>query len=203
MNKPAFPFIDENSILAKLKDGNQAAFKYFYDKYSLQLYRKLIQMVHEETIAEELLQDLFVKIWEKRNLVDPEQSFKAYLYKIAERIVYDHFRKLTREARLKGEFSAMSSELYSHTEENIFKKEAEAKIQAAIEKLPHQQKQVFTLCKIEGKSYEEVSKILGISVVTINTHITRATKTIKMHLKSNDSMAYILALSAAIHALPR
>jgi len=160
-------------------------------------------MVHEESIAEELLQDLFVKIWEKRSLVDPQQSFKAYLYKIAERIVYDHFRRLTREARLKGEFSAISSELYSHTEENIFKREAEAKIHAAIEKLPHQQKQVFTLCKIEGKSYEEVSKILGISVVTINTHITRATKTIKAHLKSNDSMAYILALSAAIHALPK
>lgn len=155
-------------------------------------------MVHAEDLAEELLQDLFVKIWEKRGLIDIDQSFKAYLYKIAERIVSDHFRKMTREARLKGEFSMLSSIPSSKTEEDLFEKETRANIQAAIDKLPLQQRQVFTLCKIEGKSYEEVSKILGISTATINTHITRATKAVKAHLNNTDGLAYLLVIAAAI-----
>lgn len=189
---------DENSFLLKLKEGNDNAFKYFYDKYSLPLYRRLLKMVHAEDLAEELLQDLFVKIWEKRGLIDIDQSFKAYLYKIAERIVSDHFRKMTREARLKGEFSMLSSIPSSKTEEDLFEKETRANIQAAIDKLPLQQRQVFTLCKIEGKSYEEVSKILGISTATINTHITRATKAVKAHLNNTDGLAYLLVIAAAI-----
>jgi len=190
---------DEQLLLAELKTGSEAAFSYFYQKYSLQLYRKLLSMVRVDVIAQELLQDLFVKIWEKRELIDPALSFKAYLYKIAERIVYDHFRKLTREARLEKTLSLSRSELYRHTEEALYAKEAQARINEAIDRLPAQQKQVFTLCKIDGKSYDEVSSLLGISTGTINTHITRATKSIKQYLLTSDNIAIVLALSLAIH----
>lgn len=189
---------DEAILLTELKTGSSAAFKYFYEKYRLQLYRKLLKMVQLEVIAEELLQDLFIKIWDKRSLIDPEQSFKAYLYRIAENMVFDYFRKLAREAKLELAVQLNSTEFINPIEEGIFEKETQSKINEAIALLPPQQKLVFTLCKIEGKSYKEVSDLLGISTGTINAHITSATKSIKAHLANGDGLTLLLLLSCAI-----
>jgi RNA polymerase sigma-70 factor (family 1) len=178
---------NEHLSLTDLKSGGQGSFNYFYEKYSLQLYRKLLKMVQVDVIAEELLQDLFMKIWEKRDQIDPEQPFKAYLYRIAERIVYDYFRKLAREAKANNFIMANSSEIYEQFDNGGLEAEMRSKVQHAIARLPEQQRIVFNLCKIEGKSYEEVSILLGITTGTINTHITRATKTIKTYLTETDN----------------
>ncbi len=192
---------DEQTLLTDLKSGGQAAFNYFYEKYSLQLYRKLLKMVRINVVAEELLQDLFLKIWEKREQIDPDQPFKAYLYRIAERIVYDYFRKLAREAKASDYISANSSEIYEQFDNGGLETEMRNKVQNAIARLPEQQRIVFNLCKIEGKSYEEVSNLLGITTGTINTHITRATKTIKIYLTETDNFALIVSLGLLISEL--
>lgn len=192
---------DERVLLADLKSGGQAAFNYFYEKYSLQLYRRLLKMVQIDVVAEELLQDLFLKIWEKREQIDPQQSFKAYLYRIAERIVYDYFRKLTREAKASDYIIANSSEIYEQFDNGGLEAEMRSKVQEAIARLPEQQRIVFNLCKIEGKSYEEVSALLGITTGTINTHITRATKTIKMYLNENGNFALLVGVGLLISEL--
>lgn len=189
---------DEAILLSELKAGSSTAFKYFYDKYRAQLYRKLLKMVRLEEIAEELLQDLFIKVWDKRMLINPEQSFKAYLYRIAEHMVYDFYRKVARESRLEHEVAQINTEFSNPIEEGIFEKETQEKINEALAKLPAQQKLVFTLCKIEGKSYKEVAEQLGISIATVNVHITSATKTIKAYLMDKNNLTYIMILSAAI-----
>jgi len=185
--------------LSALQSGSTIAFKFFYDKYSPQLYRKLLKMVHIQEISEELLQDLFLKVWEKRESIDPEQSFQGYLYRIAEHMVYDHYRKATRQAKMAREVAQISTELHNPTEDLISGKEFQHQIDQAISKLPEMQKQVFTLCKIEGKTYEQVSELLGISKATINTHISRATKTIKAQLLEGNSLAMLIVVSTAVN----
>ena len=192
---------DEVGLLTDLKSGSADAFKFFYEKYSTQLYRRIHKLVKIEVIAQEVLQDLFVKIWEKRELIDTSKSFKSYLYTVAERLVYDHYRVETRKARLTREVAENATELYTHTEEQIFEKETQTKISKAIANLPAQQKLVFTLCKIDGKTYEQVSELLGISTATINTHITRATKTIRAQLDSGDNLPLIVSIAAIICTL--
>ena len=179
--------LDENLLLTELKSGSPTAFKYFYDKYHLQLYRKLLKMVQVDVIAEELLQDLFMKIWQKRELIDPNQSFKAYLYKIGEHIVCDHFRKLAREIKVERGLNLNEIEFSEFNEEGPQTEAVQKIINEAIETLPAQQKAVFKLCKIEGKSYEEVSKLLDISHATINTHISRASKRVKEYVIKNHN----------------
>lgn len=192
---------EEYILLTELKSGGKLAFNFFYQKYSLQLYRKLLKMVQIDVIAEELLQDLFMKIWEKRDQIDPALPFKAYLYRIAERIVYDYFRKLTREAKASDFISAHTSEIYDQFENGELETEMNNRVQAAISRLPEQQRLVFNLCKIEGKSYQEVSALLGITRGTINTHITRATKTIKIYLAESNHLALIISVGLFIKTL--
>lgn len=186
--------IEENLLLAELKAGGQGAFNYFYKKYSSPLYRKLLKMVRVDVIAEELLQDLFLKVWDKREQIDPTQSFQSYLYRIAEHIVYDYLRKLARETKMQNHVAIKSTEIYEQFENGELEDEIKAKVHEAISRLPEQQKLVFTLCKLEKKSYEEVSAMLGITPGTINTHITRATKTIKNYLNNADRFAVMVAL---------
>lgn len=188
----------EELRLAELKAGDQAAFKYFYDKYSPQLYRKILKMVRLQEIAEELLQDLFLKVWEKRESLDQTQSFQGYLYRIAEHMVIDHFRKSTREARLAREIALNNTELHNPTEDLINGKEFQQRISSVLESLPEMQRKVFTMCRMEGKTHDQISEQLGISKATINTHMTRAGKTIKEQLKLSNPIT--LAMAAAIAA---
>lgn len=190
----AIVHIEESRLLAELKAGGQDAFGYFYKKYSSPLYRKLLKMVRVDIIAEELLQDLFLKVWDKREQIDPDQSFQAYLYRIAERIVYDYLRKLARETKMQDYVAIKSTEIYEQFENGELEDEIKAKVHDAISRLPEQQKLVFTLCKLERKSYEEVSAMLGITPGTINTHITRATKAIKTYLNDVDRFAVMVAM---------
>lgn len=192
---------DEKLQLARLKEGDQRAFNYFYEQYSLTIYRRLKKMVKIDTLAEEFLQDVFVKLWEKRHLVDPEQSLKAYLHLIAQNLVFDFYRKLSREARLQEEVRHTLSEISPQLEEEFYLKETSGLLQKAIDNLPAQQRLVFTLCKMEGKSYEEVGRDLGISTSTINGHIVKATKSVKTFMADYHKVAFGLLLGMVLKDL--
>lgn len=174
--------LNEQELLRKFCEGDETAFDFFYQTYSFRIYRKLLKMVKVDVVAQELLQDVFVKVWEKRHLVDSAQSFRSYLFRIAENSVFDFYRKLGRDDQLQHEVRVRTPNGYSHIEETISLEETENTINQAIDHLSKKQKQVFILCKLEGKSYEEVSRLMGISISTVNGHIVNATKFIKNFL---------------------
>lgn len=183
---------DEKELLLRMQQGDQRAFKILYDHYSTLIYRTFTKMVKVPDIASELTQALFVKVWHKRNLLDPESDFLPYALRMAGNLVHDFYRSASRNIRLQDQIIASSTELYSHVEEEIFYKQSKAAIESAISSLPPQQQLVFTLCKIEGKSYEEVSKTLNISTSTINGHIVAATRKLKQSILNTPKIASIL-----------
>ncbi|MGV3687125.1 MAG: RNA polymerase sigma factor [Daejeonella sp.] len=189
---------DEKELLIQLRDGSCQALDYFYHQYSLRIYRKVLKMVRVEVIAEELMQDVFVKIWDRRQGIDPDQSFKSYLYTIAQNLVYDFYRKLAREEKLQGLIKSANSEMYVHVEEEIFLKETNEILNKAINNLPSQQKLVFTLCKLEGKSYEDAGAALGISSSTINGHIVKATRSVKGYIFREQNALFFFIFSLVL-----
>ncbi|AYD48318.1 RNA polymerase sigma factor [Arachidicoccus soli] len=184
--------INEHEELLSLKNGNEHAFEIIYNRYSLSIYRRLIQMVKIENVAEELTQDVFVKIWEKRHLIDPDQLFFSYLNKIAANLVVDFYRKVSRDERLKKSIADISTKMEEPLDFKIIHEEDISIIQKAIKNLPTQQQNVYELCKIEGHTYEEASRLLGISTATINNHIVRATKSLKNYLNKNYHLVLII-----------
>jgi len=184
----------ELEFVKRLQSGDQLAFEALYHIYSKEIYRKISKMVKDVTLAEELTQDVFVKIWNKREVITTEKPFRYYLLTLATNLVNDFYRKVARERRLQDEIIAASTELYNPTEDQIYYKESKELMDAAIESLPTQQKLVFKLCKIDGKSYEEVSNLLGISTSTISNHIVKGTKTIKIYFFSQKKGFLLLAM---------
>lgn len=175
---------DEKDLLLRLREGDEAAFSQLMGHYKLPLAKSMLQILKSRENTEEGLQELFLRVWINRTKIDPERPLKAYLFRIAKNLVYDLLRKAAREKRLFAEHFTHLSEIYSHVEEEIFDKETQIILHDAIAKLPEQRRRVFQLCKIEGKSYEEASRILSISVATVNSHVTNANAFLRQHFRS-------------------
>jgi RNA polymerase sigma-70 factor (ECF subfamily) len=182
----------EQNLVILLSGGEEAAFEELYYLYSPRLLGFLIKLVKSQSHASELLQDVFIKIWNNRQTIDPAQSFRSYLFRIAENAVYDFYRKASRDQKLQAELVKMSVCEYRHVEESLFYKENEELLQHVIEALPPKRRQVFRLIKIEERSYEEVSTLLNISPSTISDHIVKATKFVHERLKRWHATAMAL-----------
>lgn len=177
---------NEYDLILLLTKGDEKAFEKLYDRYSQRLYGVLLKLLKSEMLAQELLQDTFLKLWEHRQRIDPEQSFRGYLFGIAQNLVYDFYRKAARDKKLRDELLRTAAICYEHIEEKLFKKENATILYRHINDLPPQRRQVFRLCKLEKKSYAEVSQQLGISTSTISDHIVKATRFLKQRMGKED-----------------
>lgn len=189
------PLYNEQELLVKLAEGDEYAFEQLYLIYSPKIYRKILQLVKQTEIAEEILQDVFVKIWEKRETLDNQRSFKSFLYTIAKNLVVDLFRRAALDRQMLEKFIIDHSELY-YPFDNLEDPDLESKaiLQKALDTLPPQRKKIYTLIKLEGNSYDEVAELMGISTSTINDHVVKATKSIKVYLDQNNSLILIICL---------
>ena len=175
-------FYDEGKTLLELSQGLESAFEKVYHTYSPCLYHKLIRLVKSHVIAQELLQEVFLVIWNKRKAIDIKKSFRSYLFCIAANKCYDYFRKAARDRNLQAQLSRLSKEQHNQTEEDIINKEISAMLHRVIELLPPKRRLIFILCKVDGRTYEEVSQQLGISSSTISDHMVKANNFIRDHM---------------------
>lgn len=192
---------NEQDILIKLKAGEEPAFGKLYAHFSETIYGRLLRLLKDTDIADEIIQELFLKVWEKREQINPSQSFKSYLYTIAENLAYDHFRKVARERKLQEKFRQITTELYTHTEEDLLNQESKEIIDKAIDTLPQQRKTAFILCKIEGKSYQEAAEIMGVSASTISNHLVKANISIRAYLNKSEDLLptlFVVALASCL-----
>jgi len=180
--------LNEKDLIALLVEGNEQAFEKLYNSYSPRLLGYLVKLVKSETIAGELLQDVFVKLWNMRHNIDPSQSFRSYLFRITENIVFDFFRKAARDKKLQATIINITCKGYLHVEESLYTKENEQILHNVINLLPPKRRQIFQLIKMEERSYDEVSRLLSISNSTISDHIVKATKFIRQHLEDSHVM---------------
>lgn len=195
-------FIEEDELrhlLLQLKQGYEPAFNQLYLAYSKSLYKKINALVKDESVSDELLQDLFLKIWEKRGDIKPDQSFGAFLYTVANNLVFDYFRKVSKDKRLHARLLINAVDYYMQTEEAIIGKETLGIIEEAIAKLSEQRRKVFVLCKIEGKSYQEAAAILGITVATVNSHMVNSIRFIKAYLYKNQEIGIAILIASILN----
>ncbi len=185
--------MEEKEMLSDLRLGSQTAFRQIYSLYSGRIYLNIRKMVKSEQDAAELLQEVFIKVWDKRELIDAEQSFRSYLFQIAKYTVYNFIRKNNLEKQIQAYLSLHNTQLYTHVEEQLNEKQDEQWLSQTIEQLPPQRRLIYRLCKIEGKSYAEVSTLLRISTSTINDHIVKATKYIKERHGVLDKSTLLIA----------
>lgn len=199
MDRPANQ--PEQEIVSRLRDGESYAFELLYHRYKYQLAANLLKLLKSEELAEEVLQELFIRIWEGRESLDPDKSFPAYLFRIARNMVVDIYRKAARESKVRQQLLLATEEFENSVEDAILDRESNADLYDAIALLPPQRRKVFTLCRIEGKSYKEAGELLGISSSTVNDHLLKANKFLKDQLGSPAGLSMSLLAAAILHGL--
>ena len=180
-----------------LKKGDFSAFTVLFQKYSERLYAFALSITKEPYIAEEITQQVFLKIWEKRLQIDEFLSFKSFLFSVTYSETISWLRKETAEKRKMtrwGEASLFTSNITNYTVEfNNIEKLA----QDLIDGLPEKRKEIFKLSREQGYSNKEIANKLGISVKTVENQITSALKTLKEQLGKDDIISilfYVISL---------
>lgn len=191
-----FPYPDERELLIQLRAGSHKAFEAIYHRYKVRLASNLLRILKSPELVDDVLQELFTRLWACRRNIDPEQSIQAYLFRIASNLTCDTFRKLSRDKKMQERIYHSIAEAYSHIEERIFALENRETIYQTISLLPPKRREVFILCKLESKSYEEVSRLMNISHKTINDHIYKANQFLKDHF-ATQVLIYALLTSVA------
>ena len=183
---------NEQEILSELKAGNEDAFTVLYHQYSGPMYYNVLKMVKDETLAEEIVQDIFTKIWQKRKVINIDVSFASYIYRVSQNSVIDFFRKMERNRELLERFKKSATSNYLHVEEAVCFKESGLLLQKAIETLPPQQKKVYQLCVVEGCTYKDTAFRMEIGHHTVKEYLSKARLTVRTFLEKNIDNPYAL-----------
>ena len=169
--------IHEKEILQSLREGEIYAFDYLFEKYSNELFRFSYKILKSRSEAEEIVQLVFLKVWENRKRIDPQQKFSAYLFTIALNDIRKSFLTKAKENQFKVEFYDMLSE-QSEEDQKDFSRYLQI-LDQQIEMLPEKRKEIFLLHKKEGLTVNEVADYLNLSPKTVENQITAAIKSLR------------------------
>jgi len=179
---------EEKILLDKLKKGDDLAFKNIYFLYYNKLFAFARNFVNNNEIAQDIVADVFYKIWKKRESLNIQMSLKAYLYTSVKNACINKLRILNKELKIIDDTEYLLKEIeINHYTDSLLNEiqtlEIENIIIDIINKMPEKQKMVFVLSRFEGLSSDEISQNLGISKRTVESHLYNAMKLIKEKIK--------------------
>lgn len=186
---------DNNQLTERIKSDDIGAFKSLYDLYSRQLLNFILQYLKETGEAEEILQDVFLSVWEGRKTLQVDKSVKSYLFRIAVNKVYNHLKRRVVERKYQYYLSNNEHTSENNVEDKIYFSELKETIDQILGQLPVQQRRIFRLSRLEGMSHDEIAKKFNISVRTVENQIYRAGKFVKSKLNGDSLILFFIVYS--------
>jgi len=189
--------MNEEELLSLIAKGDEQAFTKLFDHYRNRIYGIAFKLTHSVTISEEIVEDVFLKIWLKRNDLENIQNFQAYLFTIIRNDAYKALKQIARNYKKVVLLNDNEqSQSYNNSENYLIEKEYSSLLQKAIERLPRQQKQVYTLIKEQGLKRDEAADFLHLQPETVKFHLAQAMKNIRLfftlHLEIFIGMTFFL-----------
>ena len=183
------PEENESQLVKSLARGNLLAFNTLFKKYSSRLYRFAYGYLKSEEEAEELVQEVFTIVWEKRSDLKADLSFKSFLFMIAFNIIRKHFR--SRKYLSEYLKAGIGDDLDMQTSQKISYDSLYQYLTELVDKLPLRRKEIFVKSRFEGYSIKEISDELNISHKTVENQLTDALKFIRSNLKEEQLSVFL------------
>ena len=173
--------MEENELILLLKQSNQEAFTTLYKKYWKQVYNFSRLYLTSQSVAEEVVQEVFIKVWESRDFMREGDNFKGLLFIITRNLIFNMHRKNLNEDFYKMTVLSAMENSYD-IEEEIDAKNLGEYIDLLIADLPPRRREIFNLSRKENKSYKEISQLLGVSEKTVENQIGEAPKFLRKNI---------------------
>lgn len=197
-NSGAFTINELDLInIDKISASDEEAFSNLFRKYYPNLYHFAGRYVKDAYVAENIVQEVFVKLWTGRNELNISTNVKAYLYTAVKNHSLNHLKQDKRNVSLEDEYS-LSGLIYFSPEDNMVKDEMHAAVHKAIDELPPQCRKIYVMKKYDDLSYDEISETLNISVNTVKTQMKRAVKALTQKLAYLKTIFLIIMLSRGL-----
>jgi RNA polymerase sigma-70 factor (ECF subfamily) len=182
-----------DQVASRIKIGDEQAFELLFHKYYIKLCSFANKFLNEPEEARDVVQQVFIKIWECREYIDPDDSLNAYLFKITQNICIN---KLHRR-KVESKYSEIYKLVYANQreitpDESLLSGELEKHIINAIDKIPPKCRRVFELSRIEGLKYVEIANVLHISVKTVEAQMSKAFRILRLELREYVKILPIL-----------
>ena len=184
----------QDQIAARIKLGDEQAFELLFRQYYVRLCAFANKFLNDPEEAQEIVQEVFTKIWEGRDEIDPEDSLKAYVFKIAQNLSINKLRRKKVESRYTEIYKLVYIEHQEFSvHESLLVRELEENVARSIAKLPTECRKIFELSRVEGLKYKEIAETLNISVKTVEAQMSKALRSLRIEL-SNYLSLLIIAL---------
>ena len=180
----------DNELLYRLKKGDRDAFNSVYWQYSSKVYNTVLYLLNDSDIAEDVVQELFLTIWEKRENIQPELNFEAYISTIARNLAYKYIEEALHK-NLPVEDLNDVKWMSSSEEDAIEAESLREYIFNVISSFPEMRRKVFIMSRFENLLHAEIAEKLSLSERTVEAHIYQALKELRKVL-GNKAIAFLL-----------
>lgn len=187
-------YVQEDILLNRLARGDQEAFRILYDRHRDKLFFYILKITRSQQVAEDVLQEVFVKIWLDRERMEGINNLTAWLFRMVKNRTINALRRQAHENQILTEIGAQQYEVVDQTTEAINFNETQKVLQVAIQQLPPQQQLVYRLQREQGLKNDEIAHQLNISPLTVKKHISQAARSIRGIMEQYTAISVIITL---------
>lgn len=183
--------IDERSLVLRLIDGDEDAFCELYASYKNRLIYFAMRFLKSREYAEDVFQDAFTVVWQSRRFINPDASFSSYLYTIMRNRILNQLRNAANEEKLKESILSQALDYTEDTKREVMLNDLKSLISHALQQLTPRQREIFEMSREAQLSHKEIADKLGISVNTVQEHISTSLKLIRTYLIKYSGSEYV------------
>lgn len=179
-------------LLQQLIEGDAEAFREIYELYQDKIFAFAFKLTKQRDVANDMVQEIFIKLWEKRDQVKVELNFGAYLKKMAQNHVFNYLKKASLDRRVQETIKQRLEELQHRNADDLVEKEIQKAYTEAIDTLSPQKKLIYNLSRTGDLSYDEIATQLGISKNTVRNQMVDAIRLIRQYVSSHTDLACLI-----------
>lgn len=191
---------NERATVIRLINGDEEAFCELYAAYKNRLLYFAMKFVKSHDFAEDIFQDAFTIVWQGRRFINPDTSFSSYLYTIVKNRILNQLRDIDKEDTVKKNILSQAIDYSNETKENILVNDLNEIVSHALETLTPRQREIFEMSREAQMSHREIADALGISINTVQEHISVSLRIIRCYLsKYSSTYADLLLILACLN----
>lgn len=184
-------FSEERSLILRLIEGDEDAFCELYATYKNRLIYFAMRFLKSREYAEDVFQDAFTVVWQSRRFINPDASFSSYLYTIMRNRILNQLRNAANEEKLKESIFSQALDYTEDTKREVMLNDLKSLISHALQQLTPRQREIFEMSREAQLSHKEIADKLGISVNTVQEHISTSLKLIRTYLIKYSGSEYV------------
>lgn len=181
----------DQQLARRIKKSDVQAFDQLYERYSQRLYGFAFSMLKNKEDAKEVVQETFLKIWNKRTAIDSSRSLQAFLFSVSYNLVIDLFRNRAKDQDFLARLKAHVNEESLAADELVQLKELADEVHRLVNELPQKRRAIYLMSREEGLSHKEIAHQLGVTEKTVENQITLSLKHIRARLNSGSLLSLL------------